>query len=82
MKHDELRYIEIDGEKIEVYGCWDCPCYNEKDDDYRPVNSCKHPLRSTVSKDSLECMGGGIFYEREGTYFKGVVECPLKKVNE
>lgn len=52
-----MRFIEIDGERIEVHGCSDCPCYNEKDDDYRPVNSCKHPLRSKVSECTL-CGGG------------------------
>ena len=71
-----MRYIEIDGERIEVHGCSDCPCYNEKDDDYLPVNSCKHPLRSKVSECTL-CGGG--YYERHGTRFEGVVECPLRE---
>ena len=82
MRLDELRYIEVDGELIEVHGCLDCPCYNEKEDDYLPANSCKHPLRSKVSASSLEYLGGGICYERHGTYFKGVVECPLREVKE
>lgn len=82
MRHNELRFIEIDGEMIEVHGCSDCPCYNEKEEDYLPVNSCKHPLRSKVNRYILECLGGGVCYERHGTYFEGVVECPLKKVGE
>lgn len=81
MRHDGLRYIEIDGEMIDVHGCSDCPCYNEKEDDYLPVNSCKHPLRSKVSTSTLEYLGGEVCYERHGTYFKGVVECPLREVD-
>lgn len=81
MRRDESRYIEIDGEMIEVHGCSDCPCYNEKDDDYLPVNSCKHPLRSKVSACTLGCFGEEVYYERHGTRFKGVVECPLREVD-
>lgn len=82
MRHNELRYIEIDGERIEIHGCDDCPCYNEMEDDYLPVNSCKHPLRSKVSRYTLKSLGGEIYYERCGTHLKGVVECPLKRVGE
>ena len=24
----KMKYIEIDGERIEVHGCRDCPCYD------------------------------------------------------
>lgn len=65
-----MRYIEIDGERIEVRGCEDCPCCDMGDGGYGA--RCKHP-----SVSELWC---------DGTYrygpFLGDAECPLREVEE
>lgn len=68
-----MRYIEIDGEKIEVHGCEDCPCYDDGDDGYGA--ECKHPSVSEVwqYKYSLKRY-------RSGASIGG--PCPLREVIE
>lgn len=38
-----MRYIEIDGKKYDVPGCWACPCYSEGND-YDRYEECRHPV--------------------------------------
>lgn len=75
-----MRYIEIDGERIEVRGCLDCPFYEDRDVEYY----CKHPSCSTI-RFSIAC---GHYREgknlhntliKEGDYDD---ECPLREVKE
>lgn len=37
------RYIEIDGKRVEVESCRECPCYSEVDKDGKGP-WCKHPV--------------------------------------
>lgn len=64
-----MRYIEIDGERIEVHDCEDCPCCDKADGGYGA--SCKHPCNSEVTK----------FGYRYGTFLEDA-ECPLREVEE
>lgn len=68
-----MRYIEIDGERIEVHGCDDCPCYDDGDDGYGAV--CKHPSTSETWR------GYTATVYRSGTSIEDVV-CPLREVKE
>lgn len=47
-----MRYIEIDGHRVEVRCCEDCPCF--ADGDYYG-NGCNHPAGDSPS----ECGGFG-----------------------
>ena len=64
---ERMRYIEIDGERVEVRSCIDCPCCDEGDGGYGA--SCKHPCNSEVTKYGSRY---GIFLED--------AECPLREV--
>ena len=45
----KVRYIEIDGAKVKVRSCTDCPCYT--DVDYEGNGPwCKHPIGSANVK--------------------------------
>ena len=68
-----MKYIEIDGERIEVHGCDDCPCYDGGDDGYCAV--CKHPSTS----ETWRGFTGTVC--RSGTFIEDVV-CPLREVEE
>lgn len=41
-----MKYIEIEGERIEVHGCGDCPCFDHGEDGR--YGMCRHPSRSVV----------------------------------
>lgn len=71
-----MRYIEIDGQKIEVHGCEDCPCCDEGEGGYGECGmTCKHP---SVSK--LWQVFTATIY-RSGVSV-GEVVCPLREVEE
>lgn len=61
-----MKYIEIDGERIEVHDCLECPCHDDGDGGYGA--SCKHPRNSEVAKGY-----------RFGTFLEDA-ECPLREV--
>ena len=65
-----MKYIEIDGRRIEIRGCEDCPCCDEGDGGYGAT--CKHP---SVSK--LWQVFTATIY-RSGVPI-GEVTCPLKE---
>ena len=70
-----MKYIEIDGVRIKVRGCRDCPCCDQGDRGYGA--SCKHPCNSEVTKigHRYSCFGRyGIILED--------AECPLREVEE
>ena len=39
-----MRYIEIDGHKVEVGSCEDCPCFEDVDYEGNGFH-CNHPYR-------------------------------------
>lgn len=70
-----MKYIEIDGQKIEVHSCADCPFYNNGEFKMGLYHSdCKHPLRAERVESEL-------FDGRP--YLKGVntddIVCPLRE---
>ena len=70
-----MRYIEIDGERIEVHRCEDCPCCDQGDGGYGA--SCKHPCNSEVTKYGSRYT----YYARYGIILEDA-ECPLREVKE
>jgi hypothetical protein len=70
-----MKYIEIDGERIEVHGCDDCPCCDQGDGGYGAT--CKHPRNSEVEEYGSRYT----FYARCGIFLEDV-ECPLREVDE
>lgn len=74
-----MKYIEVDGIRVTVHACDDCPCYADgaSDDD----STCKHPACSDV--DSWRGAVGMRYY-REGAHIIDGVVCPLREqgVNE
>lgn len=73
-----MKYIEIDGERVEVRGCIDCPCYEDRDVEYY----CRHPSRSNI-EFSLAC---GHYRDGEKLHTVCMKEgdygdnCPLREV--
>lgn len=69
------RYVEIDGEKIEVHGCDDCPCHDDGDMGYGAM--CKHPKNSYIE------VFDGKMYERPVYLRVGLGRsCPLREEEE
>lgn len=62
-----MKYIEVDGERIEVHGCFGCPCCDHGDGGYGA--SCKHPRNSELLEPNY----------RYGTSLEDA-ECPLREV--
>ncbi len=71
-----MKYIEVDGIRVTVHTCNDCPFYADDSDD-NPI--CKHPVCSTV--DSWRGAVGMCYY-REGAHIIGGVACPLREQEE
>lgn len=66
-----MKYVEIDGERIEVHSCRDCPCMEwDKWHWY-----CKHPKRTQVIHVGLDR------YERNRVDTHDI-ECPLREAEE
>lgn len=76
-----MRYIEIDGERVEVHDCKDCPCYDQGSE-YRGDATCRHPSRSYV--ESYEWIGGlnRTEYVRTSKDRRIRSRCPLREVEE
>lgn len=75
----KMKYIEIDGERVEVHGCLNCPFYEGRDIEYY----CRHPSRTQV--ESYEWVGGLVRsteYVRtsKGRWIRS--RCPLREVEE
>lgn len=47
-----MRYIEIDGHRVEVGHCEDCPCYADVDYDGN-TSKCNHPKGDIPSDTGL-----------------------------
>lgn len=77
----KMKYIEIDGEKVEVHDCKDCPCYDQGSE-YRGCAMCRHPSRSHV--ESYEWVGGlnRTEYVRVSKDRWIRSRCPLREVEE
>ena len=65
-----MRYIEIDGQRVEVSLCDDCPCYDGGDGGWG--ERCKHP-----KGDGESAPLGGYSHGEDIRYGPN---CPLRKV--
>ena len=73
-----MRYIEIDGERVEVHGCKDCPCYDYGE---RSVfEGCKHPSRSYVQHHEWNLVIPLTEYFRRPKDNWTWGKCPLREV--
>lgn len=63
-----MRFMEIDGKKYDVPGCWACPCYSEGND-YDRYEECRHPVGAVCAT------GGGRDGKGEEVYGHS---CPLR----
>lgn len=66
-----MKYIEIDGDRIAVHECRDCPCMEW--DDWHWY--CKHPKRTKATHVGLDR------YERYSVDME-TIKCPLREVEE
>lgn len=66
-----MRYIEIDGDRIEVNGCWDCPFMEQGDWHWY----CKHPKMTKETHVGLD-------RNERNRVFADIVKCPLRRVEE
>lgn len=67
-----MRFIEIDGKRYDVPGCWACPCYSEGND-YDRYEECRHPVGAVCA-----WCGGR---DRKGEEVYGH-SCPLRAIPE
>ena len=78
-----MKYVDIDGERVIVYSCSDCPLQGST----RANDICQHPSRSTMKYIPPHTNRYGDpspeFSWRRGTDVKTEgFKCPLREVDE
>lgn len=73
-----MRYIEIDGERIEVHDCSDCPCFDHGVDGRYAY--CRHPSRTYVEHYKGRGIVRSTIYVRVPKDRWIESKCPLREV--
>lgn len=75
-----MKYIEIDGERIEVQRCKDCPCFDHGEDGRYEM--CRHPSRTYREQYKTGSIVRNIRYVRKTKDGWLGSKCPLREVGE